>query len=151
MRKCVSYGETFLKLKPVVSAEINACCAVHDSCYDNLVGGQKNCDSYFCRCLNVNPDRIDPSNRVSLFRKPCTIQNHMVVRNYSLAPLVVLLKNSEDTFMERKTTMSVLSFHIIQLWMLLPVGSTTNYTKVVGDSEVSFQSDSSTILLFQNH
>ncbi|CAP37037.1 Protein CBG19861 [Caenorhabditis briggsae] len=31
--------------------EINHCCAVHDSCYDNYYGFQKHCDWEFCNCL----------------------------------------------------------------------------------------------------
>ncbi|CAL2039949.1 unnamed protein product [Caenorhabditis brenneri] len=47
--------------------EINACCAVHDSCYDNLVGGQENCDSHFCRCLNKAMHNPKPYGCQKLF------------------------------------------------------------------------------------
>ncbi|CCD64150.1 Phospholipase A(2) [Caenorhabditis elegans] len=31
--------------------ELNHCCAVHDSCYDNIAQTQEGCDNKFCNCL----------------------------------------------------------------------------------------------------
>uniref|UniRef100_A0A1I7T478 Phospholipase A(2) n=1 Tax=Caenorhabditis tropicalis TaxID=1561998 RepID=A0A1I7T478_9PELO len=32
--------------------EVNYCCAVHDTCYDHLLGSRENCDNHFCECLD---------------------------------------------------------------------------------------------------